>query len=157
MSQTIIDIQSYADTYDQLTNAIRGLTEEQLKWKSAPEKWSVTEVLAHLADHSIVFSFRIRKLIAEPGAQLPPFQQDPWVGESRANQSSVHDILAVYQALLSYNILLFKRIPAEAWEKTAISPRGTEVSLLDSFQSFVKHVQTHLAQIERIKGALNAL
>jgi hypothetical protein len=153
MSQSTIDIQSYKDTYHKLKAAVEGLTEEQLKWKPAPDKWSVTEVLSHLADHSIVFSFRIRKLISEQDAPLPPFQQDPWVSESRANEGSASDILDVFAALLNYNHLLFDRLSADAWSKTGINFKGEEVSLLQSFQAFIKHVDTHLRQIDRIKQA----
>ncbi|TDG00735.1 DinB family protein [Paenibacillus piri] len=153
MSHTTIDIQSYKNTYQKLKSAIEGLSEEQLKWKPAPDKWSVTEVLSHLTDHSIVFSFRIRKLISEHAAQLPPFQQDPWVSESRANEGSANDIIDVFGVLLTYNSLLFDRLPADAWSRTGINFKGEPVTLLQSFQSFIKHVDTHLLQIDRIKNA----
>ncbi|GAA4847009.1 hypothetical protein GCM10023310_26360 [Paenibacillus vulneris] len=154
MSQTVIDLAPYTRTLDQLKQAIKGLTEEQLKQKEAPGKWSITEVLSHLADHSIVFSFRIRKLISETDVQLAAFQQDPWVSHSKANEGSAADILAVFEALLAYNSLLFKRLSAEDWQKSGINAKGETVTLESSYRAFIQHVQTHLAQIERIKRGL---
>ncbi|WP_282935933.1 DinB family protein [Paenibacillus sp. RC67] len=154
MSQTVIDLTSYTRTLDQLKEAIKGLSEEQLKRKEAPDKWSVTEVLSHLADHSIVFSFRIRKVISENDVQLAAFQQDPWVSHSRANESSADDILAVFGALLAYNSLLFKRLSADDWQKSGVNVKGDTVTLESSYRAFIQHVQTHLAQIERIKRGL---
>ena len=64
MSQSTVDVETYLQAYDQIEQEIEGLSEEQLKWKAAPESWSVTEVLAHLVDHSIVVSFRIREILS---------------------------------------------------------------------------------------------
>ncbi|OXM86211.1 DinB family protein [Paenibacillus rigui] len=153
--QSVIDLQAYTGTYNQLSEAIAGLSEEQLKQKPAPDKWSITEVLSHLADHNIVVSLRIRKIIAEPHAELPAFQQDPWVSESKANESSAEDILAVFRALLTYNSLLFQRLSPEDWNKSGINFKGESVTLLSAVQGFVKHVQTHLGQIDRIKGTFH--
>lgn len=59
-----VQISNFLSTHNQLVHATAGLSEEQLKWKAAPTSWSITEVLAHLADHSIVVSFRIRDILA---------------------------------------------------------------------------------------------
>ncbi|TXK84806.1 DinB family protein [Paenibacillus sp. N3.4] len=153
MSEHTNDIQSYIDTHQQLITAIEGLTEEQLTWKETPEKWSVTEVLSHLADHNIVVSFRIREILSGSTVQLPAFSQDPWVSSARANEGAASDILDVFQALLTFNSLLFKRLPTQDWEKSGINFKGQVVKLTDVVQSFTAHVQVHLAQIERIKNA----
>ncbi|MGO4375277.1 DinB family protein, partial [Paenibacillus sp. MCAF20] len=52
MSQITENVKAYLNAYDEIEQEIKGLTEEQLKWKAAPESWSVTEVLTHLVDHS---------------------------------------------------------------------------------------------------------
>lgn len=156
MSQTIPDLQAYLHTHQQLQEAIQGLSEEQLTWKAAPDKWSVTEVLSHLADHNIVVSFRIRAIISGATAQLPAFDQDPWVSSAKANQGSSSDILAIFQALLVYNQLLFQRLDITDWEKTGVNFKGQVLTLRDVVQSFVAHVQHHLGQIARITQALEA-
>ncbi|MBB3112486.1 hypothetical protein FHS18_004587 [Paenibacillus phyllosphaerae] len=148
-----IDIQSYLDSHLLLTRAIAGLGEEQLKWKETPAKWNVTEVLAHLADHNIVVSFRIRDILADTKAQLPAFNQDRWVEGQRANDSNATDILDAYWALLTYNAQLFGRLSEPDLEKGGINFKGEFVKVRDIIGGFTKHVQTHLAQIERIKNA----
>lgn len=156
MSQYDTTIQNYLNTYQQLSKAVEGLTERQIKWKATPEQWSVTEVLSHLADHNIVVSFRIREILSGSSVPLPAFRQDPWVSHSKANDGSASDILALFHALLIYNSLLFHRLSAENWSKTGTNAKGETVSLSDVIRSFIAHVQTHLAQIERIKeSALN--
>lgn len=154
MSQLPVDIDLYLHTHEQLTQAIEGLSNEALKWKAAPNQWSVTEVLAHLVDHSIIVSFRIREVLSGSEARLPAFRQDEWVAGQRANEGSTADILHTFKALLLYNSLLFQRLSQEDWEKTGINAKDEVVSLSAIIQSFISHIQNHLAQIERIKQSV---
>ncbi|MBA9086223.1 putative damage-inducible protein DinB [Fontibacillus solani] len=156
MSQLPVNIELYLHTHDQLSQAIEGLSDEALKWKAAPNQWSVTEVLTHLVDHNIVVSFRIREILSDSEARLPAFSQDSWVVGQKANEGPVTDYLNAFKALLHYNSLLFQRLSEEDWAKTGVNWKGDSVSLSALIQSFITHVQTHLAQIERIKQGESA-
>ncbi|CAN7711983.1 DinB family protein [Paenibacillus sp. LjRoot56] len=156
MSTTIPDLSAYLHTHQQLQEAIQGLSEGQLVWKPALDKWSVTEVLSHLADHNIVVSFRIRAIISGSSAILPAFDQDPWVSSAKANEGLASDILVLFQSLLVYNHELFGRLSPDDWEKTGVNFKGQTLTLKDVVNSFIAHVQVHLAQIARIKNALEA-
>ncbi|MBY3620892.1 DinB family protein [Acinetobacter sp. CUI P1] len=152
-----VQISDYLSTYHQLVQKTAGLTEEQLKWKAETASWSVTEVLTHLVDHSIVVSFRIRDILAATTAQLPVFNQDAWVSGQYANSGNASDNLEVFRSLLYYNSLLFERLSEEDWEKSGINFKGETVKISDIVRGFTAHVERHLGQIERIKqGAANA-
>ncbi|MOA29430.1 hypothetical protein D3C78_1504420 [compost metagenome] len=117
----------------------------------------MTEVLTHLADHSIVVSFRIRDILAATTAQLPVFNQDAWVSGQYANSGNASDNLELFRSLLYYNSLLFERLSEEDWEKSGINFKGEAVKISDIVHGFTGHVERHLGQIERIKqGAANA-
>ncbi|GMK42004.1 hypothetical protein PCCS19_50630 [Paenibacillus sp. CCS19] len=148
-----VNIQAYLDTHLQLTQAIAGLSEEELKWKQTEAKWSVTEVLAHLADHNIVVSFRIRDILADTKAQLPAFNQDLWVSGQRSNDGNADDILAVFWSLIQYNGLLFARLNEQDWDKAGVNFKGETVRVRDIVRGFTNHVHHHIAQIDRIKNA----
>lgn len=151
MSVSQIDLQAFLQTHEQLQRAIEGLSEEQLQIREAPGKWSITEVLAHLADHSIVVSFRIRDILADTEARLPAFDQDRWVSGQKSNQGRAEDILAVFKSLLQFNSLLLSRLDEAGLAKTGVNFKGATVRIPDIVRGFVRHVQGHLGQIERIK------
>ncbi|WP_138754083.1 DinB family protein [Paenibacillus sinopodophylli] len=153
MSQSTVDVQAYVQAYDQIEQEIEGLTEQQLKWKAAPESWSVTEVLAHLVDHSIVVSFRIREILSGSEVRLPLFNQDAWVAGQKANEGDAKDILIAARGFVNYNSLLFNRLTSEEWSKTGINFKGEPVAISAIVPAFVAHVQGHLGQIRRIKQA----
>ena len=61
-----------------LHQAACALTPEQVEAAIAPGKWSVREIVAHMADCEVVFSFRLRQTLAEDGPVIQPFDQDKW-------------------------------------------------------------------------------
>ncbi|MNJ43839.1 DinB superfamily protein [compost metagenome] len=148
-----VNIEAFLNTHGQLLAAVEGLSEEQVKWKQAPEIWSVQEVVSHLVDHSIVISFRIRDIVAGTSARLPAFDQDAWVSGQYANVGNTSDVLDIFHALLQYNSLLLRRLNSADLAKTGINFKGETVSIADIVAGFTRHVQRHLQQIDRIKEA----
>jgi uncharacterized damage-inducible protein DinB len=146
-----VNIDTYLHTYEQLQQAIDGLSDEQLRWKASEKKWSVTEVLSHLSDHNIVVSFRIREILSGSEVRLPGFNQDAWVAGEKSNEGNASDVLDVFRNLLIYNSLLFRRLTSEDWSKTGVNFKGETVTLAAIVHAFIAHVQGHLAQIDRVK------
>ncbi|MCQ4086187.1 DinB family protein [Saccharibacillus sp. JS10] len=151
MSQPIID--DFLDTHHRLFQAIEGLDESDVSWKASPSSWSVTEVLGHLADHSIVVSFRIRAVLAGSQSILPAFDQEKWVTSQHSHAQSAASILAFFQAQLTYNGALLQRLEADHWQKSGIHPQGNPVTITDIVKGFSAHVDRHIQQIDRIKAA----
>jgi uncharacterized damage-inducible protein DinB len=114
----------------------------------APGKWSIREILCHLADCEIVFAFRLRQTLAEPGHVIQPFDQDLWAKNYAAYDA--HSALAVFSALRDFNRKLIASLPPDAMSTPVTHPeRGTM-----TFQTIVEtmggHDLNHLGQIEKI-------
>ncbi|GMA51258.1 hypothetical protein GCM10025857_26150 [Alicyclobacillus contaminans] len=150
MTQQYVDTRAYERLADEASAAVAGLADTQLRWKPAPGKWSILEILSHLEDHTLAQAFRIRKLISEPGAELPSVNQDAWVECLKANQGQVADILSTIRAVLYSNAVVLRRVDAADWQKTGIHPNGNPVTLTDVVQGFVNHVHHHLQQIREL-------
>lgn len=154
MSEAIIE--DFLDTHERLRRAIEGEDERRLTWKASAESWSITEVLGHLADHSIVVSFRIRSVLAGSTEKLPAFSQNEWVERQHTNEASAAEILDFFQAQLRYNGQLLRRIEPHEWEKSGVNFKGETVRIADIVRGFSAHVDRHLGQIDRIKAAQTA-
>src|SRR6201996_3829808 len=61
-----------------LEKPIKGVSPETLNRSPAPGKWSVRDILCHLADCEVVFAFRLRQALAEDHHVIQPFDQDTW-------------------------------------------------------------------------------
>ncbi|MNP51443.1 DinB superfamily protein [compost metagenome] len=71
-------IKEYALGYTMLRDAIEGLTEEELHYKPAPDKWSIHQILIHVTDSEISSTSRLKKVLAEDEPTLISFDQDAW-------------------------------------------------------------------------------
>ena len=70
-------------TAKKLDRLIKGVPTAKLRKRPAPDKWSVAEILAHLADVEIVVGWRMRSILGSPGTPIQAFDQDV-VGHRRA-------------------------------------------------------------------------
>lgn len=140
--------EAIASTAGRLQELLDSLGAARADKAPAPGKWSVREILCHLADCEIVFAFRLRQTLAEPHHVIQPFDQDLWAGNYAAYDAP--SALAVFSAVRSFNVKLIESLPADAFSKPVSHPeRGTM-----TFQSIVEtmggHDLNHLGQIERI-------
>src|SRR5260370_36130129 len=58
-----------------LEKLLHSAPHDVLQWKPAPDRWSISEVLAHLLDVVQMFSERVRRMVEEQSPQLPEFDQ----------------------------------------------------------------------------------
>jgi hypothetical protein len=72
--QDPIDIQSA--TGEKLAHFIQGVADSQLRKRPATDKWSVSEILALLADVEIATGWRIRSILANPGTPVQAYDQN---------------------------------------------------------------------------------
>src|SRR5260370_9914830 len=66
-------------TNRKLTRLVKGVPTAKLRKRPAPDKWSVAEILAHLADVEIVIGWRMRSILGAPGTAVQAYDQNAWV------------------------------------------------------------------------------
>ncbi len=66
-------------TTKKLARLIKGVPTAKLRKRPAPDKWSIAEILAHLADVEIVIGWRMRSILGAPGTPVQAYDQDAWV------------------------------------------------------------------------------
>src|ERR1700730_10963223 len=139
-----------AATASKLTRLIEGVPVSRLRKRHAPDKWSVSEILAHLADAEIVGGFRMRLILGDPGTPIPAFDQDRWVSSGHYDQRNPRQSVEQCRPLSKANLALLKSLTAEQWKHHGVySERGVETSDRIT-RMFAGHDLNHLRQIERI-------
>jgi len=143
-------LQVQAATPKKLDRLIKGVSTAKLRKRPAPEQWSVSHILAHLADAEMVGGFRMRLILGAPGTPVAAFDQDAWVKnchyEKRDPRKSVEQFRVVREA----NLALLKSLTPEQWKHYGMhSERGQE-TIEHIVRMFAGHDINHLQQIERI-------
>lgn len=93
-------------------------------------KWSVKQVLGHLADDERIFAYRSLCLARGDGRELPGFDQEQYVAGARFESLPMADLLADYVAVRQASLTLFLGLSAEAWSRSGTvngyraTPRG---------------------------------
>jgi len=139
-----------AATADKLARLIQGVPVSRLRKRPAPDKWSVSEILAHLADAEIVGGFRMRLILGDPGTPIPAFDQDRWVSSGHYDKRNPRRSVEQFRTLREANLALLKSLTREQWKHHGVhSERGVET--IDRIaHMFAGHDLNHLRQIERI-------
>jgi len=136
----------------EIAASVSGLSEKILRYKSAPDKWSILEILAHLADMEILYAYRMRQMIADQKPVIAPINQDEWANRLGYMQESLPELVALYGLNRHHNLNLLRRVKPEDLEKGAFHPElKRNVTLAEYVQMMVKHGPNHLAQIESLK------
>jgi len=133
-----------AATAAKLELLVAGLSAEQLEARPAPGKWNVREVLAHLADCEIAFSFRLRQ--ARGGERvIQPFDQDAW---ARAYGSySAARAVKTFAALRAWNVAFLDTLSEDEKQLPAHHPERGDLTLWTIVETMAGHDRHHLAKL----------
>ena len=129
---------------------VRGLDDARLRRPEKPGKWSVLEVLQHLADTELVYGYRMRMVLTNDTPPLPGYDQDVWAREFHYRELPLAEALAQLGALRTANLRLYRSLGAEQRERAGLhSERGPE-RVEHILRMIGAHDLVHRRQIERI-------
>ena len=137
-----------AETPGRLSALVGQLGPDGLKRSAAPDKWTVSQILCHLADCEVAFGFRLRQALAEPHHVVQPFDQDKWARPYASLDGN--SALKTFSALREWNVALFKTLPPAAYSKRVTHPERGEITFQTLVDTMAGHDLNHLQQLEKI-------
>lgn len=141
-------------TVTRLKRAIQGLSPKQLKWNPEPGKWSIAEILAHLADTEIVAGWRMRSVLGANGTTIQPFDQNSWAAVFQYNQRDAKRSLEFFRILRENNLAMLKGIRPESWDNYGMHAERGKETVAHLTRMFAGHDVNHALQVEGIAGRL---
>lgn len=137
-----------------LKRAMAGLSRADLTWRPAPGKWSIQEIVCHLADVEVVSGWRYRMILAQSGSRLTAFDQDRWADGTAYRRQDPTLALEAFTALRRRHLALIRRIPRSAWSRFGIHEERGRITFRDFVEWQAAHGVNHLAQIAHIRRLL---
>jgi hypothetical protein len=142
------------DTPAALRQALAGLTDTQLSRPEAAGKWSVRQVLRHLADSEIVWAYRLRMILAHDRPPLTGYDQDAWAERLHYETADVTQSLELFAVVRGANLRLLARASAEDLQRVGVhAERGAE-SIEHLLRLYAGHDLLHLRQLARVRAAV---
>lgn len=126
-----------------IVNFILSLKEQQLKHRYQPGKWSIKEMLVHMADTERIFAYRALRFARKDKTELPGFDENTFAEHSKADTRAVTSILAEYAAARQATIEMFKGFDEEMLGETGIAS-GKRVSVRALGYAILGHEIHHL-------------
>ncbi|MHB8607576.1 MAG: DinB family protein [Candidatus Acidiferrales bacterium] len=143
-------LKTQSATPKKLASMLKRAPASKLRKRPAPDKWSVGEILAHLADTEIVVGWRIRSILAAPGTPIQAFDQDAWAATGNYAKRDPRKSVEQFRAVRDANLALFKSLAPEQWKRYGLHAERGEESLERILYMMAGHDLNHLSQIERI-------
>jgi len=137
-----------------LRESLAGMSEDELRYKYDPAKWSAKEIAIHVADMEVAATFRMKRVIAEPGARYPGVDQDLWAASLGYQDREVEPSLRLLEALRAEMSALLRRLPPDVWNQSGVHDQAGEQTLADLVVSYTEHLEKHVGQIEAIRQRL---
>ena len=141
-----------AETPVKLGRLIEGVPASRLGERPAPGKWSVAEILAHLADAELVTSWRIRQILGAPGTPLQAYDQNSWATACHYEKRDPRKSLEQVRMLREANLALLASLEPEQWKHHGMHAERGQESIEHIARKMAGHDLNHTKQIERILG-----
>ena len=137
-----------AETPKRISQLVEQLGPEGLERSYAPGKWTAREIICHLTDTEIAFSFRFRQTLAEPHHVIQPWDQEAWA--KNYESISAKEAAQTFAALRRWNLSLFKLVGPNALAKPVTHPERGELTFRMLLETMAGHDRNHLRHLEMI-------
>jgi len=167
-------VKHLTETKAYLHDAVKGLSEAQLNFKTTPERWSIKECLEHIANTELLVAQRTRELIEEPAnpdkrSEIKVTDEElvatvlnrtdklqaPEVLKPTGKYTSAQDALKAYDNQRDKTIEYIKTTKEDLRGHVSPHPR---FGMIDSYQWYLlvgAHQKRHTLQIEEVKADKN--
>lgn len=115
---------------------------------TAPGKWSPHEILCHLADCEVVFSYRLRQALAEDHHILQTFDQDLFAQNYATYETEA--AIMTFACLRQWNLMLLRAAIPQALNKPVHHPELGELNFGELVEIMAGHDLNHRAQLESV-------
>lgn len=113
---------------DETHDLVEGLSDAEADYAYAPGKWTVKEVLGHLADSERVLAYRALRFARTDATDLPGFDENAWVPPGSFGDRTPESLAEELRSVRAASVHLFRGLPAEAWTRTGTA-NGAPVSV----------------------------
>jgi hypothetical protein len=136
-----------------LETLLGDLPAELLHWKPAPDRWSISEVLAHLAALEQVYAERAMRMVAEDSPPLMKYDLAGATARGDYSRGSGGENLALFTRARRSTLALLTGLPASAAARTGVHSELGLITLTQVLNEWANHDLGHLRQIAELYRA----
>lgn len=123
---------------DSTRQLLAGIPAAKASFSYAPGKWTVREVIGHLADAERIFAYRMLRFARNDQAPLASFDENSYVPEGRFERRGLADVAAEFTSVRDATLTLARSLDAEA-----LLRRGTASNKIMSVRALAWVIAGH--------------
>ena len=143
-------IEHYSKAYDEVVEALNEFPKDMWNFKPTPERWSIHEILIHLADSEANSYIRCRKIISESGTKVYGYDQDKWASVLNYHNQNIDLSLKLFQLLRQLTYELIINLEDNAWNRYVDHEFYGPITLVNWLEIYEPHVPGHIRQMKRV-------
>ena len=141
-------IEGYSRGAKLLRDALRSAAHADLDARPIEGKWSIREVVCHLADSEIIYADRMKRVIAEDNPTFFEADPDLFGPALHCLQRALDKELDVVEAIRAHMLPILQSCGADAFQRTGVHSRDGRMTLQTLLERITAHIPHHVAFIE---------
>ncbi|MHB8410831.1 MAG: DinB family protein [Candidatus Acidiferrales bacterium] len=130
-----------------LSEALRKCPKKMWLYRPAADRWSIHEIILHLADSEAEAYVRCRQFIAQPGSPALVYDASLWASSLGYFHQSTREALSLITRLRKMTYQILRYIPDTVWAHTAQHPKKGTMTLDGWLDLQLSHIPHHIEQI----------
>lgn len=137
---------------NEIDHLLESLSDEDLRWRPIPGKWSIGEIVTHLRDiERDVFQVRLRRTLGEDTPHFELFDPDKTAWERGYNELDHRAVAREFRDARAETVRSLEQVPLEAWGRVGVHPKRGPATLEEQVAYQVRsHDVSHLVQMKDI-------
>jgi hypothetical protein len=136
-----------------LATALTGAAGPELDFTPAEGKWSVRQIVAHLADSELVGADRFRRIAAENNPVLMAYDQEAWAKNLNYGKRKTSEAMETFRRIRAESHELLNALPVESYQRLGNHSERGPVTLLAMMTLMAEHAEKHVRQIQDVRAA----
>ncbi len=153
MNETEALLERFRRGGELLAMATTGVAGSELDFRPAPDKWSIRQIVCHLADSEQVGAMRFRQTIAEDNPTLVWYDEGAWANKLDYAARKLSQAVETFRRTRAENHELLKAQPAEAFSRAATHSKYGPTTLGALLKTYAEHLENHVLQIRAARQA----
>jgi hypothetical protein len=145
-------VNRYKDGYRVVTEALEKISDRELDARPEPGKWSVREIVHHLADSEMTSAIRLRRLIAEERPAISGYDEEEFARRLHYDRPIESSLEAIHAARRSTADLL-DRLTETEWKREGTHTESGRYTVENWLEIYARHAHNHAEQIRQARAS----
>jgi len=141
-------LKHYENGPDLLKTAIAGVREDQFDQTPVPGKWSIRQVVCHIADFEPVYADRMKRVLVEDNPTMFGGDPDVFAAGLHYDKRNVHEELGLIAAVRRQMAVILRNSDVEDFQRTGVHSEAGPLTLETLLERITRHIPHHLTFIE---------